>query len=69
MSYNGDLLERRIASMESFMELRDGATILATARRLGLRWFLVDPGDHMAWPALISQRPAFELGGYRLYRF
>jgi hypothetical protein len=69
MSYNSDLLQQRIASIERFMELRDGVAVLATARELGLRWFLLDPGDQIAWPAPIARRPAFELGGYRLYRF
>ncbi len=69
MSYNGDLLQRRIASIESFMDLHDAAAIAATAHQIGLRWFLLDPGDQIAWPDEIAQRPAFELGGYRLYRF
>ena len=69
MDYNGDLLQRRIASIESLMDLRDAAAIGAAARQIGLRWFLLDPGDQLAWPAEIAQRPAFELDGYRLYRF
>ena len=51
------------------MELRDAAVVTATAQQIGLRWFLLDPGDQVAWPGEIIQRPAFELGGYRLYRF
>jgi hypothetical protein len=69
MSYNGDLLQRRIATIEGFMDLHDTAAVAAAAQQLGLRWFLLDPGDQIAWPAEISQRPAFQLGGYRLYRF
>ena len=69
MSYNGDLLQRRIVFIERFMELRDAAAVAAIARQIGLRWFLLDPGDQIAWPAEIAQRPAFELAGYRLYRF
>ena len=69
MSYNGDLLQRRIAFIERFMELRDAAAVAATAHQIGLRWFLLDPGDQIAWPDEIAQRPAFELDGYRLYRF
>jgi len=69
VSYNGDLLQRRIASVESFMDLHDAAAVSATARELGLRWFLLNPGDQIAWPSDIAQRPAFELNGYRLYRF
>ena len=69
MSYNIDLLQQRIAFIEHFMELRDAAAVVATARQIDLRWFLLDPGDQIGWPAEIAQRPAFELGGYRLYHF
>jgi len=69
ISYNIDLLQQRIALIERFMELRDAAAVVATAQQIGLRWFLLEPGDQVAWPAEIAQRPAFELGGYRLYRF
>jgi hypothetical protein len=69
ITYHIDLLQQRIAFIESLMELRDAAAVLATARQIGLRWFLLDPGDQIAWPAEIAERPAFELGGYRLYRF
>ena len=69
ISYHIDLLQQRIAFIERFMELRDAAAIVATAHQIGLRWFLLDPGDQIAWPAEIAGRPAFELAGYRLYRF
>ena len=69
MSYNSDLLQQRIAFIERFMELRDAAAIAATAHQIGLRWFLLDPGDQLAWPAEIVQRPVFESDGYRLYHF
>ena len=69
ISYNIDLLQQRFAFIERFMELRDARAVVTTARQIGLRWFLLDPGDQVAWPNAIVQRPAFELGGYRLYRF
>jgi len=69
MSYNGDLLQQRIGFIERFMDLRDAATIAEAAQQIGLRWFLLNPGDQIAWPAELGQRPAFELDGYRLYRF
>ncbi len=69
MPYHGDLLEERIATVESFMDLRDAAAVVATAGKLGLRWFLLDPGDRVQWPEDIASRPAFALNGFRLYRF
>ena len=50
MSYNGDLLQRRIVAIERFMELRNAAAVAAIAQQIGLRWFLLDPGDQIAWP-------------------
>ena len=50
MSYNGDLLQRRIVAIERFMELRNAAAVAAIAHQIGLRWFLLDPGDQIAWP-------------------
>jgi len=69
MTYNGELLQQRIAFIEKLMDLRDAAAITAAARQIGLRWFLLDPGDQIAWPAEIAQHPAFEQGGFRLYHF
>jgi hypothetical protein len=69
ISYNSDLLQQRIALIDRFMELREAAAVVATAHQIGLRWFLLDPGDQIAWPAEIAQRPEFEFEGYRLYRF
>ena len=49
--------------------LRESDTVIAGARGLGLRWFLLNPGDRVDWPEAIVGQPVFELGGYRLYRF
>jgi len=69
IDYNSDLLQQRMSFIERFMDLRDGATISAAAQQIGLRWFLLNPGDQLGWPAEMVQRPAFELNGYRLYHF
>jgi hypothetical protein len=69
MPYHSDLLEQRIATVEDFMELHDATAVTATAQKLGLRWFLLNPSDRVGWPDAITGRPAFELNGFRLYRF
>jgi hypothetical protein len=69
ISYNSEQVEERAESIEKLMQLRDPAAVAASARELGLRWFLLNPGDRVEWPEEIANRPAFELGGYRLYRF
>jgi len=69
MPFRHEQVEERIAAVEQFMELRDAAAVVATAGRLGFRWFLLNPGDEVRWPEEMVNRPAFELAGYRLYRF
>jgi hypothetical protein len=67
--YNSALVAERADAIDALVSLRDSAAIAAHARELGLRWFLLNPGDRVDWPDEITGRPAFELGGYRLYRF
>jgi hypothetical protein len=67
--YNSERVEERVEAIDKLMDLRDPATIAATARELGLNWFLLNPSDQVRWPEAIANRPAFEMGGYRLYRF
>jgi hypothetical protein len=69
ISYNSERVEERAETIDKLMELRDPAAVTATARELGLRWFLLEPGTRVNWPEAIANRPAFELGGYRLYEF
>ena len=67
--YNSERVEERAEAIDKLMDLSDPAAIAATARELGLSWFLLNPGDRVKWPEEIANRPAFEMGGYRLYRF
>jgi hypothetical protein len=69
ISYNSERVEARVEAIDKLMELRDPAAVAATARELGLQWFLLEPGTQVNWPEAIVNRPAFELGGYRLYQF
>src|SRR4029079_9985036 len=39
MSYNAEMLQQRIASIERFMDLRDAPAVTSAAREIGLRWF------------------------------
>ena len=69
MTFNGEKLQQRIATVESLMESRDASAVAAIAREIGIRWFLLNPGDQVRWPDELANRPAFELDGYRLYQF
>ncbi len=39
------------------------------ASRLGIRWLLLYPGDAVAWPQAMVDRPVFAADGFTLYRF
>jgi hypothetical protein len=62
-------VQERADAVEQFMALRDADAVGTTARKLGFRWFLLNRGDRVDWPEAMVNRPAFELGGYRLYQF
>jgi hypothetical protein len=67
--HNSALVAERLGAIDALVNLRDSAAIVAHARELGLRWYLLTPGSRVEWPEEITGRPAFELGGFRLYRF
>jgi len=67
--YNSALVAERADAIDILVRLRDASAITAKVRELGFRWYLLSPGDRVDWPEEITGRPAFELDGYRLYRF
>jgi hypothetical protein len=69
MPYRADMVEARTAAMDRFMRLRQPQAIRATARAFGFRWFLLEPGDRVAWPAEIANEPVLETGPFKLYEF
>jgi hypothetical protein len=62
-------LESRVVAVTKLMQMQPESAVRAEARRLGIRWFLVRPGQPLAWPAEIVQHPAFAKDGYRVYEF
>jgi hypothetical protein len=62
-----DIVDQRIALVRAFMKQSDTSTILATAKTLGIRWFLLHPGCAVGWP--FANSPVFQAGGFRVYRF
>ena len=67
--HNADRVEERVEAVDRLMGLRETAAVVATAKKLGIRWFLLDPGDVVDWPDELAKRPAFESDGFRLYGF
>ncbi len=67
--YHSEMVEARAAAIDRFMGIRQPKLVAATARALGIRWFLLEPGDRVDWPAQIANSPAFQMGPFRLYEF
>jgi hypothetical protein len=69
MQAKTELVEERAEMVEQLAALRDASEIATTARRLGIRWFLLTRGDTVRWPEEIANHPAFERDGFKVYRF
>lgn len=69
LSQNAHLVDERTDTIDDFMKLGDANAVIATAKKLGIRWFLLHPGHVVRWPAAIVNTPVFEHGGFRVYRF
>ena len=52
------------AAMAAFV-----AAVIITAYKMGLRWFLLSPEQSVAWSPIVAAHPAFQSGGFKLYRF
>ena len=69
MPFRSEMVEQRAVAIDRFMGIRQPKLVAATARALGFRWFLLEPGDRVDWPMEIANNPAFEMGPFRLYEF
>jgi hypothetical protein len=69
VAYNEKLVEQRVAEVVQLMNLADPSLVAATAHRLGIKWFVLRPGQPVRWAAALVNKPAFADGGFRLYRF
>jgi hypothetical protein len=63
------LLAARAVQVVQLMQLEDPGMVIMTAYRMGLRWFLLSPEHAVAWPTSIAGTPAFQVDGFKLYRF
>jgi hypothetical protein len=68
-AFRHEMVDARTAAIERFMGLRQPKLIVATARALGFRWFVLERGDSVQWPPQIAEHPVFESGPFKLYEF
>jgi hypothetical protein len=69
VAHNEQLVARRTSEVQKLMLLATSEAVLSEARRMGIRWFLLRPGQGVNWPAAIVGNPAFTSGTVRVYRF
>jgi hypothetical protein len=69
VAHNEQLVEKRTAVVQSFMQLDSSEAVISAARAMGIRWFLLRPGQIVRWPAAMVGSPAFTSGETRVYRF
>lgn len=69
MPFRTEVIETRTAAIDRFMGLRQPKLVVATARVLGFRWFVLERGDRVDWPQEIALHPVLEAGPFKLYEF
>ncbi len=62
MPFRAELVDARTNAVDHFMGLRRAKTVVATARAFGFRWFVLEPGDRVDWPAEIADKPGVRGG-------
>lgn len=69
MPFRQETVEQRTSAIEHLMAIRKPKLVRATAHALGLRWFVLEYGDHVEWPPEIADHPVLEDGPLKLYEF
>lgn len=55
--------------LKQLKELKDGNKVDSFMQEHAIRWYVVNPKDHIQWAEAMIDRVAFECGGYRVYHF
>ncbi|MFO1322699.1 MAG: hypothetical protein U1F15_01400 [Burkholderiales bacterium] len=59
----------RMRDLAAWRQMADAGAIRRFAAERGIAWYLLRPTTAVAWPSEILAAPAFECGGFRVYRF
>ncbi len=62
-------LRARMEALEAAKNLRDPGQAAAFMRLHAIRWYLISPDDQVRWAEGAGLAPAFQSGGFRVYRF
>ena len=69
MPFRSEMVEARTNAIDHFMGIRQPKLIIGTARALGFRWFVLERGDRVDWPAEIADHPVLDAEPFKLYEF
>jgi hypothetical protein len=62
-------LPERMSALEELAKVRDSGRVEAFMKGNGIRWYVINPGDPVQWADTLGRPPAFQSGGFRVYRF
>lgn len=68
-SGGNELVKRRVEELKEFKNLTNEKLIEQFAVGRRIRWFMLQPGTRIAWPAPLLARPVFTWEGFRVYEF
>jgi hypothetical protein len=69
MPFRGEMIDARSSAIDHFLTLRTAKAVSATAHAFGFRWFVLERGERVDWPAEVLDHPVLESGPFRLYEF
>ena len=62
-------IQPRLNSLKQLKELKDGNEVESFMKEHAIRWYVINPKDHVQWAEALAVRVAFECDGYRVYHF
>ncbi len=69
MPFRAETVARRSAAVDRLMSLEQSKLVVATARAYGVRWFVIQRGSKIRWPASLTDDAALKDGTFSLYDF
>lgn len=62
-------LQARLDSLLQLKETNDGEAVKRFMEEHAIKWYVVNPNDHVNWAGSLTSHAAFECGGFTVYRF
>jgi hypothetical protein len=69
MPFRAEMVATRSAAVDRLMGLGQESLVRGTAQAYGIRWFVLQRGNKVHWPAELAKSPAFQSGSFTVYEF